>query len=73
MFVQLLNVLKNLVARISEAVAEKNGNIISVVTADGSDVSKRNVTVKVSNIGLKDFEELLKGAGVKILDIRETK
>lgn len=60
-------------ARITEAVAEKNGNIVSVVTADGSDVSKRNITVKVSNIGLKDFEELLKGAGVKILDIRETK
>ncbi|MBQ6056614.1 MAG: CBS domain-containing protein, partial [Treponema sp.] len=60
-------------ARITQALAEKNANIVSTVTTDGIDVSKRNVTIKVGNISLKEVESILNGCSVKILDIRETK
>ncbi len=60
-------------AKIAQAVAEKNGNIVSVVTADGSDITKRSVTVKIGNLDKKTVEDIVSSVGLKILDIRETK
>ncbi|WP_296018107.1 MULTISPECIES: CBS and ACT domain-containing protein [unclassified Treponema] len=60
-------------ARIATAVAAKNGNIVSVVTADGSDVSKRIITVKIGNLSKETVEEIIRQENVKILDIREKK
>lgn len=60
-------------AKISQAFAEKNGNIVATVTNEGSDVSKRNVTIKVGNISLSEVESIVLNCGAKILDIRETK
>ena len=45
-------------ARIATAVAAKNGNIVSVVTTDGSDVSKRIITVKIGNLSKETVEEI---------------
>lgn len=60
-------------AKIANAVAEKNGNIVSIVTCEGSDVSKRDITMKISNISKSDIEDILNSCNAKILDIRETK
>ena len=60
-------------ARIATAVAAKNGNIVSVVTTDGSDVSKRIITVKIGNLSKETVEEIIRQENVKILDIREKK
>lgn len=60
-------------AKIVDKIAAKNGNIVSLVTSEGSDISKRAVTIKIGNISKDDVESILKEVGTKIIDIRETK
>lgn len=58
-------------ADFSRKVANKDGNIIAVVTDDGSNVESKKVTVKIANLALKDVEEIVENLNVKKLDIRE--
>ncbi len=58
-------------AKLSDAIAKIGGNIVSVVTNEGSDSSNRCVTMKVLNISKDQFEGILKNAGANILDLRE--
>lgn len=58
-------------ADFSRKVADKSGNIIAVVTDDGSNVESKKVTVKIANLVLKDVEEIISSLNVKKLDIRE--
>lgn len=58
-------------ADFSRKVADKGGNIIAVVTDDGSNVESKKVTVKIANLALKDVEEIVSSLNVKKLDIRE--
>ena len=60
-------------AKIAAAVAAKNGNIVSLVTADGSDVSKRKITLKIGNLSRETVEEIIRQENVKLLDICEKK
>ena len=57
-------------AKISKSIADKNGKIVSVITADGSDVSKRILTLKVIGLSKNTVEEILKGLDANITDIR---
>ena len=57
-------------AKISKAIADKNGKIVSVITADGSDVSKRILTLKIIGISKETVEEILKSLSADIKDIR---
>ncbi len=57
-------------AKISKAIADKNGKIVSVITADGSDVSKRIITLKIIGISKETVEKILKTLGADIKDIR---
>ncbi|MCR4821747.1 MAG: CBS and ACT domain-containing protein [Treponema sp.] len=57
-------------ARISAALAEKKGKVVSVITADGSDVSKRIITLKVIGLSKDQVSDILKGLGAEIKDIR---
>lgn len=57
-------------AKISKAIADKNGKIVSVITADGSDVSKRIITLKIIGISKETVEEILKTLGADIKDLR---
>ena len=57
-------------AKISKSIADKNGKIVSVITADGSDVSKRILTLKVIGLSKNTVEEILKGLDANIKDIR---
>lgn len=58
-------------ADFSRKIANKDGNIIAVVTDDGSNDESKKVTVKIANLALKDVEEIVDNLNVKKLDIRE--
>ena len=57
-------------AKISKAIADAQGKIVSVITADGSDVSKRIITLKIIGISKEIVEEILKTLGADIKDLR---
>ena len=57
-------------AKISKAIADQNGKIVSVITADGSDVSKRLVTIKIIGLEKEKVREILNGLSADIKDIR---
>lgn len=57
-------------AKISKAIADQNGKIVSIITADGSDVSKRLVTIKIIGLKKEQVEDILGKVGCDIKDIR---
>ncbi|MBE6349703.1 MAG: CBS domain-containing protein [Spirochaetaceae bacterium] len=59
-----------MLASFAGSIAEKNGNIVSLVTFDGDDMSKRRCTCKVSGIDCEQMKEVLKTAGITAEDIR---
>ena len=60
------------IARLTNAIAEKRGNLVSFVTSEGDDLSMRRITLKVTGISRADLEFVLKGLGdIEIEDIRE--
>lgn len=60
-------------AKIVSAIAEKNGNIVSLVTTNGTDVTHKCITLKISNLSKETVDGILKAENAKILDIREIK
>lgn len=58
-------------AKVTQAIADLGGNIISTVTYDGSDVSKRSITVKTVDISLSQMQDILNKVGALVKDIRE--
>jgi acetoin utilization protein AcuB len=60
------------IAKISGAIAEKNGNIVSLVTAEGDDVAHRRITIKVVGISKSEMESIIKNLpDFTLEDIRE--
>jgi acetoin utilization protein AcuB len=60
------------IARISGAIAEKGGNIVSLVTTEGDDVAHRRGTIKVENLSKGEVEAILKSiSDVIVEDIRD--
>ena len=59
-----------MLAKISSAIAEKNGKIVSFITADGSDVSKRIITFKIVGLDKETVRDILSKVGGEIKDIR---
>ena len=57
-------------AKITKAIADENGKIVSLITADGSDVSKRIVTFKIIGLEKEKVREILANIGGEIKDIR---
>ena len=57
-------------AKISKAIADKQGKIVSFITADGSDVSKRIITFKIIGLSKEKVKEILGGLGGEIKDLR---
>mgnify|MGYP002857819080 CR=1 FL=1 len=58
-------------AKITNGITGIGGNIVSIVTSEGSSLAKRCVTCKVMNITLADLQAMLSGNNTKIIDIRE--
>ena len=59
-----------MIAQVSKAIADANGNIVSLVTFDGDDLSQRRCTVKVTVVERSTFEEILRNSTLEIEDIR---
>ena len=59
-------------ARVAQAMAEKGGNIVALVTSEGEDPSRRRVTIKVSGVKMSDVKSILNTFdGIELEDIRE--
>lgn len=59
-----------ILAKIAESVAGKGGNIVSLVTSDVPDVSRRKITIKISGISETETKNLLVDLGCEIEDVR---
>ncbi|WP_407429175.1 CBS domain-containing protein [Treponema sp.] len=57
-------------AKISKAIADEKGKIVSFITADGSDVSKRIITFKIIGMDKEKVRNVLSTLGGEIKDIR---
>ena len=57
-------------AKISKAIADEQGKIVSFITADGSDVSKRIITFKIIGLAKEKVREILGDFGGEIKDLR---
>jgi acetoin utilization protein AcuB len=59
-------------ARLSQAIAEKGGNLVAFVSSDGDDLSMRRATLKVAGISLADLEAVVRSfSDIELEDIRE--
>jgi acetoin utilization protein AcuB len=59
-------------ARLTQSISEKGGNILALVTFEGDDLTRRQATLKVAGISLKDMEAIARSFDdVKLEEIRE--
>lgn len=59
------------IAKLSNALAEKGGNIVSFVTQDGDYLYERGGTIKITGLDLDVVRDIFKKAHAEILDIRQ--
>ena len=60
------------IARLTQLIAEKGGNLVAFVTSEGDDLSRRRVTLKVTGIDRAEAETTVRGfEDVELEDIRE--
>ena len=57
-------------ARLAKAIADLNGNIVALVTAEGEDIKHRRCTVKVSGLEKEALLKILQETGAVATDIR---
>ena len=59
-------------AKLSQAIAEKGGNIVAFITSEGDDLSRRRVTLKIVGLKKEDAEGLVRSLpDVELEDVRE--
>jgi acetoin utilization protein AcuB len=58
------------IERLSHAIAEKNGSIVSFVTHEGDYLSEMGGTMKITGLDINEVEDIFKNAHAEILDIR---
>jgi acetoin utilization protein AcuB len=58
------------IARLSGAIAEKGGNIVSFVTHDGDYLYERGGTIKITGLDIDEVKGIFDEAQAEILDIR---
>jgi acetoin utilization protein AcuB len=58
-------------SRVCKAIADLNGNLVSVVTSDGVDEAHRNLTVKATVVTIDQLKQIITDCGGKIEDIRQ--
>lgn len=57
-------------AKFTQAIADAGGNIVSVVTSEAENLSKRRCTCKVGNVSSEIVEDAVKATGAVLEDIR---
>jgi len=56
--------------KISQAIAERDGNVISLVICDGTDVTNRMCIVKVANVSAEELVAAVKPYTLEIVEVR---
>jgi len=60
------------VAKLSQAIAERGGNIVAFITFEGDDLTSRRVTIKSKGMGKAEVENIIHGfPDMELEDIRE--
>lgn len=67
----LLENKPGVLAKLSDALAKQNIQIVSFVVLNGPDISKAHCTIKVQGPDKKTFTEILKKYVVEVIDVRE--
>ncbi len=62
---------KGELANLSRGIADAGGNIVSFITSEGDDLSKRFITARVTDISIDKLQQILTEYGINITDIRE--
>lgn len=57
-------------AKLTQAIAEKKGNIVSLITYDGDNCTEKYCTCKVTGISKEAITEILSSIATKLVDIR---
>jgi len=58
-------------AKLTHAIAEKEGNVVALVASDGDDPSRHRITLKVSGINREVIDDIVKNTdGMELEDIR---
>ncbi len=58
------------IAKLAQAIANKNGNIISLITSDGVDVKHKRCTCKTVGISIDELQSIMNDMGAIVEDIR---
>jgi acetoin utilization protein AcuB len=58
-------------AKVTQAIADKGGNIVALVTAEGDDLSRRRCTCKIGGLNKEAVEEVIRSVSAELEDIRE--
>ena len=66
----ILNEKPGQLAKFTTFIAEAGGNIVSLVTSEADDLSKRCCTCKVTGLTKEEVEEAFKKTGAEITDVR---
>ncbi|MCR4790294.1 MAG: CBS domain-containing protein [Treponemataceae bacterium] len=69
--VVILNEKTGQIAKLSAAIAALDGNIVSLVTSEAEDETKRRVTIKATVITIEQFEKIAKDCDAIVEDIRK--
>jgi acetoin utilization protein AcuB len=62
--------VKGELAAVTHAISEIGGNIISLGTFQGEDMSNRLLTIKVAEVGRQDLLNKMEDLGARIVDVR---
>jgi acetoin utilization protein AcuB len=63
---------RGVLARLTEALASRGGNIVSLGTFWGDDPTNREIAFKVQGIEKERMEEILQDLDAELVDLRET-
>ncbi len=58
------------IAKIAHSIAERNGNIISLVTSEGIDIKHKRCTCKITGVSVDELKKILDDMGAIVEDIR---
>ncbi len=58
-------------AKLTQAIADRGGNIVALVTGEGDDAAMRRCTCKIGGLNRADAEAVVKTVGAELEDIRE--
>ena len=65
--------VKGELAAVTQAISEIGGNILSLGTFQGEDMTNRLLTIKVTDVDREELSDKMQGLGAKVVDIRMSK